>query len=191
MRAISWMPGHGARPDWDPGASSPAGWTEADLVADVTAAAWLQTMRRHQLTEIVSAGTYAQRSADAEAGAGSGVLVQVHANAGGQGADAAHIFYWCEGPDEKGSNPAGKAAAERLAQALRNVLPWPVGVHAATAETWPRPRACLAAVHPTSVLVEVGFVDGTQGRNTLLLLAEPIGRAMADALVDWAKAEGL
>lgn len=184
MKAISWMPGHGARPNWDPGATSPAGWTEADLVADVVAVAWRQTMRRHRLTEIVSAGTYAQRSADADAGAGSELVVQVHVNADGKGLDVGHIFYWCDGPGESGPNPLGKAAAEQLAQALRKMVPWPVGVHAADKERWPRPRACLAAVHATSVLVEVGFVDGTRGSWYLPTITEGLGRAMADALVD-------
>lgn len=173
--AVSWLPGHGLRPEgWDPGATSPEGWTEAELVRDVAAAAWRECERRHVATEIVSAGSYAQRGQDADAGAGSRLVVQLHADAGGGGRDGAQVFYWS-------GNVAGHQHAQRLAQALQAVVPWPVVVRSADA-SWTGARACLAAVRPTSVLVEVGFVDGSLGRARLPGMAQGIGRALGQAV---------
>lgn len=179
--AVSWLPGHGAKPGgWDPGCISPAGWTEADLVRDVAAAAWREAERRRLLTEIVSAGSYGQRGQDADAGAGSRLVVQLHADASPAetGPDVARVFYWPAAPGEVAT---GLAPAEALAQALRAAVPWPVEVHAAT-EAWPGPRACLAAVRAVSVLVEVGFSDGPSGRRLLPGLAQSIGEALGRAV---------
>lgn len=173
--AVSWLPGHGLRPEgWDPGATSSEGWTEAELVRDVAAAAWRACERRHVATEIVSAGSYHDRGADAEAGTGARLVVQVHADAGGGGRDGAQVFYWP-------GNQEGQQAAQRLAQALQGVVPWPVVVRAADT-SWRGARACLAAVGPTSVLVEVGFVDGAQGQHQLPRLVEAIGQALGGAV---------
>lgn len=174
--AVSWLPGHGSRlTGWDPGAISPAGWTEAELVRDVAAAAWRTCERCHVPTELVSAGSYAQRGQDADAGAGSRLVVQLHADASPaeQGPDVARVFYW----PATGATIPGLAPAEAIAQGLRKVLPWPVEVHAAT-DKWPGPRACLAAVRAVSVLVELGFTDGPRGRLELPGLAARIGEVL-------------
>lgn len=179
--AVSWLPGHGRRAGrWDVGCVSPAGWTEAELVRDIAAAAWRTCERRHVPTEIVSAGTYAQRGQDADAGAGSRLVVQLHADASPAetGPDVARVFYW---PAAPGEVAPGLAPAEALAQALRAVVPWPVEVRAAT-DAWPGPRACLAAVRAVSVLVEVGFSDGPAGRRLLPGLAQSIGEALGRAV---------
>lgn len=173
--AVSWFPGHGTGPGgWSPGAVSPAGWTEADLVRDIVAAAWRECERRHIASEVVAAGSYAQRGEDAEAGAGAAVVVQVHADSGGRGADRAGVYYWP-------GNVAGERRARALAEALGTVVPWAVQVYAADA-AWPRVRTCLAAVRPTSVLVEVGFVDGALGAARLPGLAAAIGQALGSAV---------
>lgn len=172
--AVSWLPGHGAKPDgWDPGAISPAGWREADLVRDVAMHAWRAAERWRTPTEIVSAGSYAQRGQDADAGAGSRLVVQLHADASPAetGPDVARVFYWP-------TSLEGAKAAVALAGALRPVLPWPVEVCAAEANTWPNARACLAAVRATSVLIELGFTDGVKGRDLLPGLAQRIGEAL-------------
>lgn len=174
--AVAWLPGHGSRPGgWDPGALSPAGWSEADLVRDVAAAAWRECERLRVPSEIVAAGSYLERGQDAEAGAGAAFIVQLHADASSArvGPDVARVFYW---PD----NEAGRELAHQLADALEGVVPWPVAVCAAV-ETWPGPRACPAAVRPTSLVVELGFTDGQRGRVQLPSLAEQIGRALARA----------
>ena len=183
LAAVSWLPGHGTRPTgWDPGARSPAGWDEAELVRDVAAAAWRAAERRHVATEIVSAGSYAQRGQDADAGTGSRLVVQLHADASPAevGPDVARVFYWPrQSPTSSASR--GLAPALALAEALRAVVPWPVLVVEAT-ERWPGPRACLAAVRATSVLIELGFTDGVLGRVQLPLLAPAIGEALAAAV---------
>lgn len=177
MLAVSWMPGHGMRPTgYDPGAISPAGWSEAELVRDIAAAAWRATEARRIPSEIVSAGSYAQRGQDADAGSGSRLVVQLHADASPVevGPDVARAFYWPTSGD-------GAKAARQLAEALERVLPWPVEIRAADA-SWPGPRSCLAAVRATSVLLELGFTDGVRGRGELPGLAVTIGRALGGAV---------
>lgn len=172
LRAVSILPGHGNKPGgWDPGAISPAGWAEAELVRDIAAALWRSVQRRRVPAEIVAAGSYGQRGQDADAGTGSRLVVQLHADASPAeiGPDRATVFYYPDSP--------AKADAVRLASALRSVVPWPVAVEKAD-ERWPGARACLAAVAAPSVLVEVGFTDGRDGRRMLPGLAEAIGRAL-------------
>lgn len=183
LAAVSWLPGHGMRPTgYDPGAISPAGWTEAELVRDIAAAAWRATEARRIPSEIVSAGSYAQRGQDADAGAGSRLVVQLHADASPaeEGPDVARVFYWPrQSPTSSASR--GLVPALAIAEALRAVVPWPVLAVEAT-ERWPGPRGCLASVRAVSVLVEVGFTDGRGGRHELPGLAEAIGRALGGAV---------
>lgn len=173
QEAVSFFPGHGDKPDgWDPGTRSPRGWTEADLVREVVAAAWLASQRRHIPSEVVSAGSYGLRGLDADAGSGSRLVVQVHVDAGG--ADRSTVFFYP-------NNERGEAAANRIAQELRRVVPWPVVVRAAD-DGWRDARACLAAVRATSVLVELGFADGPIGQVVLPALAKQLGEALAQAV---------
>lgn len=175
--AVAWLPGHGSRPEgWDPGARSPAGWDEADLVRDVAAVAWREAERRHVPTLVVSAGSYGDRGRCADAGIGARLVVQLHADASPAevGPDVARVFYWP-------TSAAGRTWASRLAGALEAVLPWPVAVYAAEGP-WTGPRACLAAVRAPSVLIELGFTDGTRGRVELPGLAGAIGRALGAAV---------
>jgi N-acetylmuramoyl-L-alanine amidase len=180
-KAVTLLPGHGNKPEgWDVGAVSPATWEEAELVRDIVAACWRELQRLRVPCKIASAGSYTQRGQDADAGTGSRLVVQFHADASAKetGPDVARVFYW---PPLPGAKAPGEVPAQTIAQALRGVLPWPVEVYAATAD-WPGPRACLAAVRATSVLVEVGFTDGRQGRELLPGLAERIGKTIAHAI---------
>lgn len=179
--AIALLPGHGNRPGgWDPGARSPAGWDEADLVRQVAAAMFLELQRHHIPTEIVAVGSYAERGQDADAGAGTSLVVQLHIDASPEdvGPDRGSVYYW---PSPPGHAAPGLPPAQALATALAAVVPWPVRVEEA-AEKWPGPRACLAAVRATSVLLELGFTDGPRGQVELPRLAETIGKALARAL---------
>lgn len=173
--AVSWFPGHGDRPTgWDTGTISRQGWTEADVVRRICAAAWLACEARHVPSEICAAGSYSQRGQDAEAGAGSRLVVQVHVNAGAHGRDEGLVFYWP-------TNDRGPEQAEIVAAALRPAVPWPVRVEAAD-HRWPNVRACLASVATTSILVEVGFADGVRGAVELPGLADAIGQALGSAV---------
>lgn len=174
---VALLPGHGAKPTgWDPGARSPAGWSEAELVRDVTAVAWRELERRRCQVEIVGAGSYAQRGAAADAGPRLDVIVQLHADASPAdvGPDVGRVFHWPR-------NAAGATIARAIAAELGALLPWPVHVVAAEPE-WGNARACLAAVRGTSVLVELGFTDGVEGRVVLPDRATDIGLALARAL---------
>jgi N-acetylmuramoyl-L-alanine amidase len=180
MKVISVMPGHGNRPEgWDTGAISPAGWEEADLVRGVGVLIWRDLQLEHIPAELVAAGSYHQRGEDAEAGAGSSLVVQLHADAvpAEVGPDRSRVFYWP-------GNVRGQAAAELVAAQLRTSVPWPVTVHEAGGR-WPGPRACLAAVGPTSILVELGFTDGIQGRSVLIQSVNTLGAAVANGLIKW------
>jgi len=177
MKVISLFPGHGSKPEhWDPGALSPEGWQEADLVRDVAAVAWVALQRAHVAAEIVAAGNYAQRGQDADAGAGTSLIVQIHADASPAdvGPDVGRVFYYPR-------NQTGLRAAQALAIELGRVLPWPLQVVAAD-EKWPNARACLAAVRGSSVLVELGFTDGPLGRVELPRRVQAMGEALARAL---------
>lgn len=181
MSTCSILPGHGNRPGgWDPGARSPAGWDEADLVRDVAAAMWRELQRLRVPAEITAVGSYAERGQDADAGAGTSLIVQIHADASPAdvGPDVARVFFW---PPLPGHAAPGLPPAQALATALAAVVPWPVHVEEAS-EKWPGPRACLAAVRATSVLLELGFTDGPKGRVELPLRARAIGEALAKAL---------
>jgi N-acetylmuramoyl-L-alanine amidase len=177
MKVIALLPGHGSKPDaWDPGARSPAGWDEADLVRRVAASAFVALQLARVPAEIVAAGSYTQRGQDADAGAGASLIVQLHADASAAeiGPDVGRVFYW---PRNQGALVAAKALALELAKAL----PWPVLVVAAD-ERWPNARACLGAVKGSSVLLELGFTDGPLGRVELPLRVQAMGEAVARAL---------
>lgn len=172
-RAISWFPGHGSKLDgWDPGALSPAGWTEAWLVRRVAAAAWLACEDAQAQSEIVSAGDYSHRGKDAMAGTGSSLIVQLHADAAPAetGPDITRVFWFPKG---------NRLAAELTAEELAKVVPWKVEVQEATREKWPNVYFCLGLVAPASILVELGFTDGKLGRVQLPLLTDKLGAALA------------
>lgn len=176
--AISWLPGHGSKlKGWDPGTLSPAGWSEADLVRQVTAAAWLACERAHIPSKVVSAGDYSQRGKDAESGSGSALIVQLHTDAveADVGPDESRVF-WYPGGAER--------AALDIAAELRKVVPWRVRTICADL-SWKNARACLASVGPASVLVELGFADGAAGRVKLPELVEPLGAALAAGAQVW------
>lgn len=172
MSAISWLPGHGSKlKGWDPGAISPAGWNEAWLVRRVAAAAWLACEDAQAQSEIVSAGDYGQRGKDAAAGTGSSLIVQLHADASPAevGPDVARVFWYPNGSQQ---------AALDVAEELRKVVPWRVEARCAD-ESWKNAQNCLASVGPASILVELGFTDGIEGRYKLPQLTEKMGQALA------------
>lgn len=176
--AISWMPGHGSKlAGWDPGAISPAGWTEAWLVRRVAAAGWLTCEDAQVQSEVIAAGDYGQRGRDAEAGTGSLLVIQLHADAAPAevGPDVARVFWYPNGQ---------QAAALAIAAELRKVVPWRVDARCADA-SWKNAQNCLASVGPGSVLVELGFTDGADGRHKLPALAEAMGQAVARGALAW------
>lgn len=172
---VGYLPGHGHRPDrgsnWDPGAVSPDGWSEAALVVDVATTAVATRLKGKLPTALLAAGSYSARGKAAEA-MRCDLVVQLHADASAAetGPDIARVFYWPRNQD-------GQHAAEDIARRLRSVLPWAVKVMEA-GEEWPNARWCLGQVVPTSVLVELGFTDGAKGRVDLPRLATAIGTAL-------------
>jgi len=169
-----FLPGHGARDGrWDPGAVSPLGWIEADFVRAVAMAAIGVRPDDHL---IVSQGSYSERGREGARLRPGAPVVQLHADAVADevGPDRATVFWWP-------GNPSGEALARSTVEALASVLPWPVKALEARADvSWHAgARSCLQAVAQTSILVELGYTDGVQGRRLLPGLAATAGQALS------------
>lgn len=174
------LPGHGWRLDqsgrriYDPGTRSPAGWCEADLVRAVAVAA----LGARPGSVLVSEGSYQERGQAAARLVPGAPVIQIHADAveAEEGPDRATCWVWP-------GNSRARALAERIAWEVGLVVPWPVAIKEASASIdWHQgARSCLAAVEQDSVLCEVGYADGREGRVLLPRLAHDIGVALARA----------
>lgn len=169
---IGYLAGHGDKGEYDPGTRSPAGWDEADLVRAVAVSALAATPGG----VLVTRGTYDKRAAEVKRLLPSAPLIQIHADASPKqvGPDRATLWIWP-------GNDRSRSLAHHILAHLAEVVPWPIHVIEASATiSWhASARACLRIVPQDSVLVEVGFADGVQGRLLLPALAHDIGRALA------------
>lgn len=177
---IGLLPGHGGN---DPGAVSPAGWREADLVRDVAAAARVEALLAGGGPDLVvedGGGTYRERERRAAKRGALRAVVQLHADAveAEVGPDRATLFYWP-------GSASGRRLAHVLADALEPVLPWPVLVLEALPGRWGRAHGVLRQHAATAVLVELGFTDGALGRVRLPELVVPLGEALARGAAAW------
>jgi N-acetylmuramoyl-L-alanine amidase len=123
-------------------------------------------------------GAYRDRHARCDALAPD-LYIALHFDAGiAARGDRGAVFFWP-------GSARGQAFAERVATASAGVCPWPIKPTPATAPTWDRVRACVGGVKAPAILLELGFVDGAQGRTWLQDEANlrALGQAVARAVV--------
>lgn len=175
MKAL--VPGHIGKTPRDTGTVSPAGWTEASFVAGVCAIVARCWGEKQLAFSLDANGSYAERGKRADAQKAE-LVVHVHADAvaAEDGPDFSSIFYWP-------GSAVGKLAAERVADGLRAVVPWPVKLIEADDKPWLKNvRALLGSSKAPAIVVELGFADGKLGRTWLLGNREALGCALARAL---------
>lgn len=172
MDAIAILPGHGHKTEYDPGTVSPAGWAEADVVRAIAVACLADL----PASRIAGAGSYRDRGAWLARMLPGVPVVQLHADATAAetSPDRATIWTWP-------GNARSRHLADLVRAELSAVVPWPVRVLEASATIgWhANARACLGAVAQDSILIEVGYADGAQGRHLIPGLCPAIGAAIA------------
>lgn len=142
--------GHGQKLNrFDPGASSSDATPvyEADWTDD--ASRWIVNSLRALGYEAddVLVGENSTRADYADA-VGASLILHVHGDAG-----TPAIYYWAQ--DSSTYSVAGYAAAQHVAQALNTILPWRVGVRAATVATVPRAHGLLGMTTTPAILLEL------------------------------------
>lgn len=174
MSALYIIAGHIGRPLADPGAVSPAGWTEAEFVGRVGGLLAAELGARRLPCVLDMHGGYTDRASRADVGR-AGLVLHLHADAVAAeiGPDISGVYYWP-------GSARGQVAAESCAAALSGCVPWPTHASAATQDKYPRPRSLLALTHTPALVVELGFTDGAQGRVWLPAHAAELARTLAD-----------